>query len=93
MRISLDKQTAEPSDERTKAQSASAVLTDLDEHGSPHLPLVIIHGPSLARSAAVTVPRRDEAECHSRDVAECHTAEKYSNVSGRERLRPTAANQ
>ena len=29
-----------------------AVLTDLAEHGSPHLPLVIIHSPSLTRRAA-----------------------------------------
>src|SRR5947207_8329810 len=40
-----------PTAPRTKAQSASAVLTDLAEHGSPHPPLVIIHGPSLAHRA------------------------------------------
>jgi len=51
MRVSLDIHAAQPFGERAKGKSASAILTDLAEHGSPHLPLVIIHEPSLARRA------------------------------------------
>ena len=40
-----------PFGERTDVKSASPVLTDLFEHGGPHLPLVVVHGTSLARRA------------------------------------------
>jgi hypothetical protein len=48
MRIGLGIQATEPFHERPKIQPASTVRTDQIEHGGPHPPLMVIHGPSLA---------------------------------------------
>jgi hypothetical protein len=55
MRVSLDIQAAQPFRERIEDQTASAILTNLAQYGSPDPPLVVIHGPSLVRGATKVV--------------------------------------